>query len=406
MVHARAVDRPEAFPFFVGAEPVERAPVACADVTPAPRRTPGARLTLALLDAGDREVEPIWRALEAAARPVYFLTWGWVSTWLAQLPVEARPQLAVVRQGATAVAACFLGRRRLLRHGVVPTRTRYLNATGLPQFDELCIEHNTMLCVPGVAWPLQALIDGLPADWDELALPAIDATPLAPPDGYQLVIDREVAAPYVDLAKVRAAGDYLSLLGGNTRAQIRRARRLVGPCELEVARTPADALEIYDELVALHTASWRRRGEPGAFADPWFERFHRRLIIERFAHGETQLLRLRAGGKTLGCVYNLVAHGRTLFYQSGLADAADPRVKPGYVCQAAAIEHAAAAGGAIYDFLGGDARYKASLSTGASRLIWARVQRRLVRFALEERARHLRRAFLAWRAAPATQADR
>lgn len=401
MVHARAVDRLEAFPVFVGAEPLERAPVACADVTPGPRRTPGARLTLALLDADDRDVEPIWRALETAARPSYFLTWGWVSTWLAALPAATRPQLAVIREGATAVAACFLGRRRQRRHGVVPTRMRYVNATGISQFDELCIEHNAMLCVPGIAWPLQALIDGLPADWDELALPAIDAAPLAPPDGYQLVIDREVAAPYVDLARVRATGDYLALLGSNTRAQIRRARRAVGPCVLEVARTPAEALEIYDELVALHTASWRRRGEPGAFADPWFDRFHRRLIAERFGHGEIELLRLRARGQTIGCLYNLIAHGRTLFYQSGLAAFDDPHIKPGYLCQAAAIEHAAAAGGAIYDFLGGDARYKASLSTGATRLIWARVQRRLVRFALEERARHLRRAFLAWRAAPA-----
>ena len=101
-------------------------------------------------------------------------------------------------------------------------------------------------------------------------------------------------------------------------------------------------------------------------------------------------------------MYNLVAHGRTLFYQSGLAPFGNPQIKPGYLCQAAAIEHAAASGAAIYDFLGGDARYKASLSTGATRLIWVRVQRRLVRFALEERARHLRRAYLAWRAAPAT----
>jgi CelD/BcsL family acetyltransferase involved in cellulose biosynthesis len=402
MVHLRAVDRPESLPLFVGAEQTAPdAQLACADVTRAPRRTPG-RLTLALLDAQDPHVEPIWRALEAAARPAYFLTWGWISTWLEALPAAARPQLAVVRQGATAVAACFLGRRRLLRHGLVPTRTRSLNATGVAQFDELCIEHNAMLCVPGIAWPLQALIEGLPSDWDELALPAIDATPLAPPDGYQLVVDREVSAPYVDLARVRAAGDYLSLLGANTRAQIRRARRLVGPCTLEVASSPAQALEIYEELVALHTASWRRRGEPGAFADPWFDRFHRRLIAQRFAHGEIELLRLRAHGQTVGCVYNLVAHGRTLFYQSGLAPFPSPQIKPGYLCQAAAIEHAAASGAAIYDLLGGDARYKASLSTGATRLIWVRVQRPLVRFALEESVRDLRRAYRAWRAAPAT----
>ncbi|MBC7975435.1 MAG: hypothetical protein H7138_10665, partial [Myxococcales bacterium] len=163
------------------------------------------------------EVEPIWRDLEAAARPTYFLTWGWIETWLAMLPAEARPQLAVVRQGARVVAACFLGHQRQLRHGVLPTRVHHLNSTGIPQLDDLCVEHNSMLCVPGISWPLRTLIEGLPADWDEIELPAIDATPLAPPAAYQVTIDREVSAPYIDLARVRAAGDYLSLLGANTR---------------------------------------------------------------------------------------------------------------------------------------------------------------------------------------------
>src|SRR5262249_50784750 len=142
------------------------------------------------------------------------------------------------------------------------------------------------------------------------------------------LVDREIAAPFVDLAQVRAAGDYLALLSANTRAQIRRARRALGACELEIAGSTAHALEIYDELVELHSASWRARGQDGAFADPWFERFHRRLIERRFAHGETELVRLRAGRTTIGCVYNLIANDRVLFYQSGLARFDDPRVKP------------------------------------------------------------------------------
>lgn len=355
-----------------------------------------------ILEAHDARVEPIWRALEAAARPTYFLTWGWIETWLEALPPEAMPQLAVIREDERVVAACFLGRVRLVRHGVVPVRAMFVNTTGVARLDELCVEHNAVLCVPGTAWPLARLVELLPGGWDELVLPAVDdgvLDPLTVGRDHQVLVDRAVAAPYIDLARVRAAGDYLSLLGANTRSQLRRARRLVGRCELEVAGSAAHALEIYGDLVARHMASWRDRGQPGAFADPWFDRFHRRLIERRFAHGEIELLRLSAGGKTIGCTYNLVANDRVLFYQSGLAPFDDARIKPGYLCQAAAIEHAAASGRAIYDLLGSNARYKASLSTDATRLVWLRVQRRLARFSIEGQARRWKRAFDAWRAA-------
>lgn len=357
---------------------------------------------LALLDAHDPRVASIWQTLEAAVRPAYFLTWAWMETWLSVLPRTAMPRVAVITRAGAVVAVCMLGRRRQLRHGIVPVRGLHLNTTGVVSLDELCVEHNAVLCAPGTSCPVAALVALLPRDWDELALPAVDAgafDPLTVPADYKVQLDGEVAAPFVDLARVRATGDYLALLSSNTRSQIRRARKAVGRCELEVAATLAQAFEIYDELVALHQASWQGRGQPGAFADPWFDRFHRTLIAARFAHGEIELLRIRAGDKTIGCIYNLISSGQVMFYQSGLASFSDPHIKPGYLCHAAAIEHAAAAGHAVYDLLGGDARYKASLSTDATRLLWLRVQRRRRRFVVEDHLKIWKRAYVAWRAA-------
>jgi CelD/BcsL family acetyltransferase involved in cellulose biosynthesis len=114
----------------------------------------------------------------------------------------------------------------------------------------------------------------------------------------------------------------------------------------------------------------------GVFADSWFERFHRRLILSRLSRGEIQLIRVRGGGETIGCLYNFVHQGRVMFYQCGLASYDDAELKPGYVCHAAAIEHNALAGHATYDLLGGHAAYKENLATGANRLLWLRVQRR------------------------------
>lgn len=368
-------------------------------------------MRLVFLDAGAPRTAAIWRELEARAAPPYFLTWAWMENWLACLPPAATPRLAVILDGdeGPALAAGFLARRRVRRHHVVASDGWYLNATGDARLDDLCLEHNALLAAPGTRLTLAALLDlldGAGAGWNELHLPAMarDRFPGSalgePLPRHDVRIDGRAPSPYVDLARVRAGGGdddaYLALLASGTRAQIRRARRGFGPLEVEVAAGEAQALDIYAELVRLHTARWRARGRPGAFADPWHDAFHRRLIRARIGHGEIQLLRVRARGATVGCLYNLVSSGRTLFYQSGLVMPRDPRLKPGLVTHAAAVVVNARAGHAVYDLLGGEARYKHSLATDETQLVWARVQRRLARFAIEETLRSWSRR---WRAA-------
>jgi hypothetical protein len=349
---------------------------------------------LELLPALAPEAERIWRSIEDIARPGYFLTWGWIENWLACLPRGEAPQLAIVREGDRPVAACMLGRRLILRHGVVPSRAVFVNATGLPARDDLTIEHNGFIQRPGTQMSLADLANLLPRDWDEIFLPAVDASAFTSLEAghHHVLVDREVPVAFVDLEAVRASGDYLALLGKKTRGQIRRARRDLGTLDIAVATDVASAYAIYDELVALHSAQWNAKHEPGAFADPWIDHFHRRLIQQRHHLGEIQLLRVRAGNQVVGCTYSLIANGRVYVYQSGFAQFDDPHIKPGYVCHAAGVELAADAGHAIYDPLGGDARYKESLSTNTDRLVWLRIQRRLSRFAIESKLRDWKHA--------------
>ena len=203
------------------------------------------------------------------------------------------------------------------------------------------------------------------------------------------MIDRKVPVHHVDLSRAREKG-YLALLSGQTRSQVKRAQREAGDVTIEIAPDARTAIDIYSELVSLHTAQWRAKGKPGAFADPWFDRFHRRLIAERFGAGEIQLVRVRSQAGSIGCLYNFVHDGRVLQYQSGFQTFANEKLKPGFVCHAAAIEHATAAGHAIYDFLAGDQRYKKQLATDATVMTWARVQRRRLRFLVEDYARRWR----------------
>ncbi|MBL9013553.1 MAG: GNAT family N-acetyltransferase [Myxococcales bacterium] len=350
-------------------------------------------MQLELVDFRSPEVERIWRDLDDQASRSFFTSWGWMENWLACLPRDEAPELAVLRDQARPVSAFFLRRAARVRLGVVKSRALYFNITGNRQLDELVVEYNGLV---GREVSIGVLMDSLPLDWDELFLPALRPDAFGGLSelvfrGFKVRIERTVPVHFVELARVREQG-YLKLLGGQTRSQVKRAQREAGDVKLELASDVASALAIYEEMVQLHQASWKARGEPGAFADPWFDRFHRRLIAKRFAHGDIQLLRLSNQHGPIGALYNFVHRGKVLQYQSGFASFENKHLKPGFLAHTAAIEHAAAAGREVYDFLAGDVRYKKSLGTASTQLTWAKVQRLRLRFLVEDRLRDIVRA--------------
>ncbi|CAN5765056.1 hypothetical protein BH11MYX3_BH11MYX3_43790 [soil metagenome] len=348
---------------------------------------------LDLLDCHAPEVEKIWCELDDASPRSFFTSWSWMENWLACLPKDQLPELAVIRDDNKPLSAFFLRRAPLVRLRVVRSRALYFNVTGNQRLDNLWIEYNGMV---GRDVGIGKLVDLLPGDWDELFLPGLRSDAFGGLGelvirGFRVRMERTVPVHFVELARVRETG-YLKLLGSQTRSQVRRAQREAGDVKIEVATDLPTALAIYTQLVALHQAQWTARGEPGAFADPWFDRFHRRLIRQRFAHGEIQLLRLSNADGVIGALYNFVHRGRVYQYQSGMATFENKHLKPGFLAHTAAIEHAAAAGHAVYDFLAGDMRYKKSLATTSGNLVWARVQRQRLRFFVEDRLREIVRS--------------
>lgn len=186
---------------------------------------------------------------------------------------------------------------------------------------------------------------------------------------------QERVAPFVDLARVRAAGtDPLAMLSANARHQIRRSLRAYGrrgTVRLQRAATASEAAAWLERLIALHQESWRRRGKPGAFAEPFMRRFHEALLARAWPRHEVDLLRLEVGDAPVGYLYNFRLSGRVYAYQSGLPhQLADKHEKPGLSAHALAIARAAAEGALVYDFMGGADRYKLSLATGSMPLVW------------------------------------
>ena len=349
---------------------------------------------LELLDRFDdyQQVEKIWQDLAAASNCSYFLSWGWIQNWIETLPREVPVKLAVIANGTGPRSAFFLGQARMAKQGIFRSNAYLLNQTGNWAYDRLYIEHNSVLHSNQGPCSLQQIVDCLPGNWEELYLSALapsnfpaNALEIAPP--HEVMIANVIPCPYLDLQLARESSKgYLALLSSNARSQVKRSYKLYesrGPLVTEVAGDVPAALKIYDELIALHEAWWQKRNKPGAFQSDYFRAFHRRLIEKRFHTGEIQLIRIRCGDATIGCLYNFVFRGVVYFYQSGLSFEEDNRLKPGYVCHVEAIQLNAKAGHQRYDFLAGVEDYKERLSTNKDSLVWARIQKPKIKFKVE-----------------------
>lgn len=357
--------------------------------------------------------------LESGDNTSYFLSWGWIGNWLESLPEKAKPVFVVLRETEEPLIGFFLGKADMVGAGLLQgkkspvaaaqddeiydsmycgrhlfgRRAWFLNATGNPAFDRLHIEYNGFLSREQRSYELSDILKNLPDSWDEFYLQGVDASCLPgmpAPDKthpYKIIVDREMLSPFVDLEMVRESGkDYLTFLSANTRGQINKTYRLCQrmPVRLEAARDISEALDIFRELVILHEDHWTKKAGGGAFSTAYLYRFHEDLIKKRFGCNEIQLLRIKCGDKTAGCLYNFVYKENVLFYQSGINYGLDRQMKPGYVSHVEAIRHNAAAGYKTYDFMCGGERYKMSLATHHNRMLWLRVQKPLWKFRIEQ----------------------
>jgi CelD/BcsL family acetyltransferase involved in cellulose biosynthesis len=199
----------------------------------------------------------------------------------------------------------------------------------------------------------------------------------------------------------------LGSVGSNTRYNIRRSQKeyqRLGPITVDAAVSAEQTLEYFDRLKTWHQAYWKDKGHSGSFAIAFFEDFHRRLIRERFATGEVQLLRVLAGERVVGYLYNFVYRDRVYNYQSGFDYSVCERYnRPGLVSHHAAIDYNLQQGRRAYDLMAGDSQYKRSLGTQVGELQWIVLQRPQWQFRVEHGLRSIKR-WLVRRTAPATLA--
>ena len=117
--------------------------------------------------------------------------------------------------------------------------------------------------------------------------------------------------------------------------------------------------EALDDLFRLHEQRWRARGEPGVCGDARVQGFHRAAAHGLLAAGMLRLYRLRIGAAVLAVYYGFMAKDTAFAYLGGF-DPSQPRLSPGMLVLAHAIEQARAEGAERFDFLRGSEAYKYS----------------------------------------------
>ena len=339
------------------------------------------------------EIKKLWLELQSRTTSSYFQSWGWVNVWLDTIPENINVDFVLARKDGEPYCCFFMGVKKGLRHWFFYKTRAYLNETGDYEIDDLTIEYNMALgSTAELDWS-ELLKNHLFDDVEEIHFNNIthdtflqlsrDCEPLL--NSY-----RQTSCYYVDLNKIRESGkNHLAFLSSNKRLQIRRSLAYYtesGPIEIREAGNVKEALTSMTRLSKLHQARWTKKGSPGSFASSYFLCFHEKLIEQRFAAGEIQILEFTNTKGAIGYLYNLVQGNSVFYYQSGFnfESGQGNIARPGMVCHHLAIEYNLDKGRDTYNFLAGDSQFKRSLSTDKDQLHSVIVARNDYKWKLEK----------------------
>lgn len=366
-------------------------------------RAEAAPLTLRVVPDGARdEARGLWQAIEAGLAaadppqaPGLSCTWAWTGTWLEHYGAVVPHRFLVAERAGTPIGAALLteGPRRRLR-----PRALHLGTAGEPFGETIFVEHNRLLVadVDRAAFA-RALVEHVAAQrgWDRLCLDGMEAEDA----GLLLAAAADAGLPAAEVqeeqgptADLQGGADVLDGLSASRRQRVRRSLKAFGELETDWAQDPQEATAILDELIELHQARWAGTGKPGAFARPRVVAFHRAIVARLLPEARVALVRVRRGDETVGCLYGHVDGDRLLFYQSGLRQYEDNKLRAGVAGHVCFMRACRERGLAVYDFLAPVVRYKQELATGAAPIVWARVERRTWRTQLMRAGRRLRSA--------------
>lgn len=342
------------------------------------------------------EIADNWQELEKVSQSSIFLSWHWIGNWLRIRQECLNLVLVSVYKNNKIIALSIFSERQVIRNKLIKSNIWSLHEYQMPNMN-MVIQYNGILAEKGYEKIAQEKILRFLTDerkeWDELIISGVDIE--SPIINNKLInklgLMSEITAisecNYIDLDKLRNQGkDYLLTLSRNTRYQINRSIRKYndyGEIKISIAASLNEALVYFNELKTLHQIHWKKKGHKGSFSNENWEKFHKNIIRASIDTGKIQLVRISAGKKVIGYLYNLIMNRHVFAIQSGFNYENNSNLHPGYVSHYMAIKYNLEHGNYIYNFLAGKARYKKSLANESNQLVWIKLQRKKSRLLVE-----------------------
>lgn len=339
-----------------------------------------------------------WLLIESKASNSVFTSWAWISTWLNQIDFHAEV-IRVSFDGAIVGICCVCKSLQTINGFSIPQL--WVNRTGDDVKDQIWSEYNDVLCIKGHEYSIKlALIKFFKNYYRqhlELIIGVCNSVIGETPDTKSIhkhlswrtkSYSRTLVAEYANI------DNFLKVLSSNSRRQIKRSFNIYGGLEnikVEMAQSGKQALEFFKEAGDYHKARWQ--GKSSGYNNAFFVQFHEALISNNFDNGMIDLIKISTDGMPICYLYNFVYKDIVYFYLSGISYTDDNKLKPGLVAHSIAISHYAKLNKKVYDFMGGEGRYKSSLSDSSGEMVIYNFRRNTLGFLLGKQLRILRDAF-------------
>lgn len=329
-----------------------------------------------------------WQQLALRSEQDFFLQWPWIGSWLETFK-PTRYFLVEANLGQTLVGLAVLVEHIEWRHGFIRSKQLCLHRTGIAASDEIWIEYNDFLLDKHHATSVRSQMFRYICDnlaFDELVIGASASQVIDALDKCTVLkrVDIWQANSYQVKFHDAANDPFDAYLSANSRYQIKRSRKNYAECKFEVAKDMHSVTAWMTDISLLHKQRWPKSG----FRLELFRKFHMQLLEECINDGRVELIKITLAPSTRVYLYNFISGKTVYFYLSAmtgetLEEAVSNKLKPGLVAHFLAIEYYKKLGFEVYDFMGGDARYKASFSNKISGLIIAKFQRTTVLLGIE-----------------------
>ncbi|MGQ8364661.1 GNAT family N-acetyltransferase [Glaciecola sp. 1036] len=324
----------------------------------------------ALTSYNASEVANLIKTIQGSSDNI-FLSRSWFESWLNC--ISNQPECVIFKDADIVKGIAFIGNKK----GFWGT-TYFLNQQGLTENDQMWIENNDILAEEDslvecrqhfLAWLLQQ------SRFFKLTVS------MSTSDAWyneQLFQWSKIEEPvnFIDLAKLRSeSSTHIQALSKNTRASIRRALKYIEQKfgSITLIRHKENCAQILQDKVApMHIKQWQPKGIESGFTNPIFCKFHQSICSQTSDQIKPEILEFRldnAQYPILGYLYFLNSTTTCNFYLSAIDYFdSDNKFNPGLVMHNLAADYFLSQGYDKYDFLGGEARYKTSLSNASYKM--------------------------------------